>query len=392
MAEQDSSIMTAPAGEVVETSDGPSREWFETHRTTPEEHASAIWAEDRNRDIAASRTLKQALGQDYDAYRGQLESLSSDERADLSDKSAEEIAAHLDARAEADRDLKNLEKQAKEQAAEHFEPTETPHLREVRKAMKTAYREAASLDERIAELQQLNELRNDPSAEGWDDLPAEAWRSARERTMEGFEADISNLIQERQAKLQEAALHQNAYHEEARSTQAHSVPNRPIGQITGANGQTMQVTRADIATIVQLERDDQAHQQRTVEGHKRYPDWREAVQSASRAGVDVTSQQMAFIKTLPNSADVAYYLTKNHSETRAIARMDNTNAWRALMNISHQLARGGAPIEKKTTKAPKPPAPVGGSSSRAFDVSDESTSADEWFRRRNADLKRRSKY
>ena len=193
-------------------------------------------------------------------------------------------------------------------------------------------------------------------------------------------------------KLQEAALHQNAYHEEARSTQPRSVPNTPIGQITGANGQTMQVTRADIATIVQLERDDQAHQQRTVEGHKRYPDWREAVQSASRAGVDVTSQQMAFIKTLPNSADVAYYLTKNHSETRAIARMDNTNAWRALMNISHQLARGGAPIEKKTTKAPKPPAPVGGSSSRAFDVSDESTSADEWFRRRNADLKRRSKY
>lgn len=41
-----------------------------------------------------------------------------------------------------------------------------------------------------------------------------------------------------------------------------------------------------------------------------------------------------------------------------------------------------APETKKTT-APKPPSPVGGGSSRAFDVNDDSLSADEWMRKRN---------
>ena len=39
--------------------------------------------------------------------------------------------------------------------------------------------------------------------------------------------------------------------------------------------------------------------------------------------------------------------------------------------------------EPKKTSAPKPPSPVGGASSRAFDVSDESLSDDEWVRKRN---------
>jgi hypothetical protein len=49
----------------------------------------------------------------------------------------------------------------------------------------------------------------------------------------------------------------------------------------------------------------------------------------------------------------------------------------------------GKPPEKKQTSAPKPPTPVGGSSSRAFDVNDESLSADDWFRKRNAQTGRK---
>ena len=47
--------------------------------------------------------------------------------------------------------------------------------------------------------------------------------------------------------------------------------------------------------------------------------------------------------------------------------------------------------ENRQTKAPKPPSPVNGGSSRAFDVSDESLSPEEWMRKRNADLKKRGK-
>lgn len=39
--------------------------------------------------------------------------------------------------------------------------------------------------------------------------------------------------------------------------------------------------------------------------------------------------------------------------------------------------------EPKTTKAPKPPSPVGGGSSRTFDVNDESLSPEEWMRQMN---------
>lgn len=41
---------------------------------------------------------------------------------------------------------------------------------------------------------------------------------------------------------------------------------------------------------------------------------------------------------------------------------------------------------KTKTNAPKPPSPVSGASTGAFDVSDESLSPNEWMRKRNADL------
>jgi len=45
--------------------------------------------------------------------------------------------------------------------------------------------------------------------------------------------------------------------------------------------------------------------------------------------------------------------------------------------------------EPKKTNAPKPPSPVGGASTRAFDVSDESLSPEEWMRKRNSELEKR---
>jgi hypothetical protein len=61
--------------------------------------------------------------------------------------------------------------------------------------------------------------------------------------------------------------------------------------------------------------------------------------------------------------------------------------------IREELAQGKtdeptAPVKK--TGAPRPPSPVSGGSSRAFDVSDESQSPEEWARKRTADLKRRN--
>lgn len=49
---------------------------------------------------------------------------------------------------------------------------------------------------------------------------------------------------------------------------------------------------------------------------------------------------------------------------------------------------GETPARK--TAAPKPPSPVGGGSTRAFDVSDESLSAEDWMRKRNKQLAARA--
>jgi hypothetical protein len=54
--------------------------------------------------------------------------------------------------------------------------------------------------------------------------------------------------------------------------------------------------------------------------------------------------------------------------------------------------KGGETPEPKRTQAPKPPSPVSGASSRAFDVSDDSLSADEWMRKRNAQIEKRQKH
>ncbi len=76
-------------------------------------------------------------------------------------------------------------------------------------------------------------------------------------------------------------------------------------------------------------------------------------------------------KTDPQSA--MYYLAELSADIRQeLAKPDETQA----------------PEPKKTT-APKPPSPVTGASSRAFDVSDESLSADDWVRKRNQQLARR---
>jgi hypothetical protein len=394
MAEQGEELITSTA--VIEPNETqPSEEWFSAHRTTAEEQESARWLEGRTQEIESTKALKNALGQSYGTYRAQLETMTGDERAQLVDKSPEEIASELEYRAETQQNQKKLEsaleEQRKEQAEANLRASETPELREVRRAAKASLRQVASLDEQIAKLARFNELRNDITAKDWDDLPTEDWVAAREGTLESYSGEIGNLIQEKQAKLQEATLHQSAYNEGMRALQAQQgyagpAPNIPIGQIVGNNGQPVQLTTADIATLVQYERDEQAHQDRVREAIKHYPDWNEAGNKAVAAGIDISDSQAAFVKSLPNSADVTYYLLTHPDDTMALSRMNSHEATRALITISHKAARPSAPAARTTTSAPKPPSPVGGGSSRAFDVGDESLSADAWFHQRNRQL------
>jgi hypothetical protein len=362
-------------------------EWFSAHQTTPEEQEALAWRDERTEEIDGNQELKQALGLDFGAYQKQIKGLDADERRELFSKPRDEAAAYLDDLRDAENDRKKIDGELATLNAEREEATlssrETESLSTMRKAYTKTAKEIVSLDVRIAQLQRLNDLRDDPSAPGWDDLPAEQWREAREGNLDDWKnQEIANLTLQKQTKLQEAALYQSEYHEGNRAIQ----PPQPIGQFNGT-----QLTHADIQGMVQMERDAQAHAQRVAEAKNYYPDLEQAARNAAAAQVDVSDSQAAFIQSLPNSADVVYYLVTHHDETRALSRMSGQEASRELINISHKAASNGTPKAPRKTSAPKPPSPVGGSSSGVFDVNDENGSADEWMHRRNAELARRGR-
>jgi len=102
--------------------------------------------------------------------------------------------------------------------------------------------------------------------------------------------------------------------------------------------------------------------------------------------------------TSPQFFDLCYEVGSDPEKMEKFISLARTNPREALKQVflsEDKLVRQRdekgkfiskeAPEPKKTT-APKPPAPVGGASTRSFDVSDDSLSADEWMRKRNAQL------
>jgi hypothetical protein len=101
--------------------------------------------------------------------------------------------------------------------------------------------------------------------------------------------------------------------------------------------------------------------------------------------------------------DLCYVVGSDPDELKKFVKLAETNP-RAAIGKVFEYERGireelskprdekgkfTAAPETKTTKAPKPPSPVGGGSSRAFDVSDESLSPEAWMRKRNQEIQNR---
>jgi hypothetical protein len=97
--------------------------------------------------------------------------------------------------------------------------------------------------------------------------------------------------------------------------------------------------------------------------------------------------------------DLCYVVGSDPDELQKFVKLAETNPRAAIgkvfeyeRGIKEELAKstdGGKAPEPKKTSAPKPPSPVGGGSTRAFDVSDESLSPEEWMRKRNSELEKR---
>ena len=101
------------------------------------------------------------------------------------------------------------------------------------------------------------------------------------------------------------------------------------------------------------------------------------------------------LKALAEDTDdphsVSYYLATNREEYRRLAELTPNQALKEVLKLEFKLQRekeaAKAPAQEpkpRQTSAPAPPEPVGArATAKAFDVSDESMSADEWAKKRN---------
>lgn len=155
----------------------------------------------------------------------------------------------------------------------------------------------------------------------------------------------------------------------------------------------------------------QALETKVGEARTRYEDFDEIKDSflaktiSDKGAPLIPLQVLGIINDSDVMADLLYTLGSDEAELAKFVDLAKTNPNKAIRYvarvenlIAEELAkpkgdRGEdgkfkAP-EKKQTSAPKPPSPVGGGSSKAFDVSDDSLSPEEWMRQRNAQIAKR---
>ena len=95
---------------------------------------------------------------------------------------------------------------------------------------------------------------------------------------------------------------------------------------------------------------------------------------------------------------LTYYLATHRDEYRRLAELQPAQALKEVLKLEFKLQREKDSAKEKPaqepkprqTSAPAPPEPVGARvTAKAFDVSDESLSADEWARKRNEQVYKR---
>lgn len=157
-----------------------------------------------------------------------------------------------------------------------------------------------------------------------------------------------------------------------------------------------QFTRREIAEQQAMS----ATQQKLDEARERYPDADEVIfptaQLIHEAKIPPVVKEV--IESSDVYMDMCFVIGTDPEEWDKFVALANRNPRAAIVQaveyeraIKEELAKSGkqpsgtAP-EKKKTQAPAPPEPVSRTTSRAFDVNDDSLSDDEWMRKRRAQV------
>jgi len=172
---------------------------------------------------------------------------------------------------------------------------------------------------------------------------------------------------------------------------------------------TKALARWEVRQEIEAERQREAERQKLStlqakldESRSRYQDADTVIFPTAKAIQD--AQIPLAVKEVIGQSDVftdlCYVLGSDSAELNKFISQAQSNPREALAKVFEyergiraELSKPSGNVEKapekRTTTAPKPPSPVSGVSSRAFDVSDESLSPEAWARKRNADIERR---
>lgn len=151
----------------------------------------------------------------------------------------------------------------------------------------------------------------------------------------------------------------------------------------------------------------QALDSKVAEARERYENFDEITDNFLSQVIDqrgvpqIPLPVLAIVNDSEYLADLLYTIGEDEGELAKFVAMAKANPNKAIRYvtrveslIAEELAKPRdaegkftekAPEPKKTA-APKPPSPVNGGTSRAFDVNDESLSTEEWMRKRNHQL------
>lgn len=123
---------------------------------------------------------------------------------------------------------------------------------------------------------------------------------------------------------------------------------------------------------------------RLEEGSSKYDDFDEVVRNPA---VPITKHMAEAFGDSDVGADIAYYLGSNIEEAKRISALAPAAQIRAIIGLESKFpkASAAAPI---VSKAPKPIEPITSGKAPTTGLSD-SLSADEWAKRRNAELAKR---
>jgi hypothetical protein len=161
------------------------------------------------------------------------------------------------------------------------------------------------------------------------------------------------------------------------------------------------------ARVAELQQKQSEQIQENIEtARRRYGDEFDEVIEPTAGAIMGNASIPVEVKRMMAQSDVlpelVYTIGTDQKTMKELERLAKANPSQAIryiatleVGIREELAAEPEPKEtpepKKSTAAPKPPAPVNGPSSRAFDVSDDSLSPEEWARKRNAQLARQGR-